>query len=244
VEGLDDPSRLDHLRATIRRKPALRAFYAAAYVRYAQCIARARPGGGLLELGSGGGFARELIPDLITSDIVAYDGVDRIVDATRLPFAEASLSFIGMLNVFHHIPDVAAFLDEARRCLLPGGRVLIVDQHRGILSTPILRYLHHEPFDDRAPDWRFASSGPLSGANGALAWMVFVRDRQRLAHWPDLRVVGYTPHTPLTYFLAGGLKRWTLLPGHTMRLSAALDAALLRVSPELGSFVDVELVRA
>jgi hypothetical protein len=29
-----------------------------------------------------------------------------------------------------------------------------------------------------------------------------------------------------------------------MRLSAALDAALLRVSPDLGSFVDVEIVRA
>lgn len=243
MEGLDDPRRLDELRSTIQSKPALRAFYADAYRRYARCIARAHPGGALLELGSGGGFVREVIPDIITSDVITYEGVDRIVDATRLPFAEASLSFIGMLNVFHHIPNVEAFFDEASRCLLPGGRVLIVDSHRGWLSTPILRHLHHEPYDDATRDWKFTSTGPLSGANGALAWLVFVRDRERLLRWPKLRLVDYAPHTPLQYWLAGGLKRWTLLPARAVPAATSLDELLMRVSARFGSFVDIELVR-
>jgi hypothetical protein len=62
-----------------------------------------------VEPGSGGGFAQRIIPELITTDILSYDGVDRVVDATRMPFQDRSVRFFGMLNIFHHIPDVAAF---------------------------------------------------------------------------------------------------------------------------------------
>jgi hypothetical protein len=72
---------------------------------------------------------------------------------------------------------------------------------------------------------------------------VFCRDRALLeARHPGLRLERYRPHTPLRYFLAGGLKPWSLLPGFAFPLASALDRALVRLSPELGSFVDVELV--
>ena len=78
----------------------------------------------------------------------------------------------------------------------------------------------------------------------ALAWMVFERDRERLAReFPGLELVRYRPHSPLRYFLAGGLKSWSLLPGRAFGAATALDRALTRLSPRFGSFVDVELVR-
>jgi SAM-dependent methyltransferase len=150
-----------------------------------------------------------------------------------------------LLNVFHHLPDVAAFLREAQRALAPGGRVLILDQHRGWISEPILRWAHHEPYEPGARDLAFASTGPLSGADGALAWIVFERDRERLAGVaPELRLERHRPAYPLSYWLAGGLKPWSLLPGPLFGAARAVDAALAAPVPRLGSFVEIDLVRA
>jgi SAM-dependent methyltransferase len=241
---LDDPSRIHELRRIIARKSSLRAFYREVYARYAECLAKCPSDGVALELGSGGGFARDVIPELVTSDTLPYDGVDKLVDATQMPFADASVRAIFMLNVFHHIPDVEAFLREAARVLKPQGRMLIVDQHPGWIGRFVYRYLHHEPFDPKASSWSFDSSGPLSGANGALTWIVFQRDRERLLReHPRLRLERYEPHSPLRYWMAGGLKSWSLLPGWAWGIATAVDRGLVTLTPELGCFVDVEVLR-
>jgi SAM-dependent methyltransferase len=244
LNELDDPRRIEEIRALIRRKGFLRRYYREIYERYKHCLSRAPGSGPAVELGSGGGFVKEVIPEFVTSDTLPYVGVDRIIDATRLPFDDETVRAICMTNVFHHIPDVEAFLREAQRCLVPGGRVLIVDQHPGWISTPIYRSMHHEPFHMDALDWKFDSTGPLSAANGALAWIVFRRDRVRFeSSFPQLELVRYEPHSPVRYWLAGGLKRWSLFPACAFGLATALDRALLAVTPETGSFVDVELLK-
>lgn len=242
--GSDDPGRLYEIRKTIADKYALRRFYEAVYERYQACLDECPHDGLAIELGSGAGFARERIPDLIATDVIEYAGLDRVVDATAMPFGDESLRAIFGLNVFHHIPDPEAFLREAQRCLKVGGRVLLVDQHPGLLGKPILRYVHHEPFDDQVPQWKFESTGPLSDANGALAWIVFRRDAARLAEIvPQLECLGYRPHTPLGYWMAGGLKSWSLVPRWAYSASTALDRLLLSVSKDLGCFVDIQLVK-
>ncbi len=112
MDVLDDPARVSEIRAAIEAKPALQRFYTGVYARYAAALGQSPAGGLAVELGSGGGFAQRIIPELITTDILSYDGVDRVVDATRMPFQDRSVRFFGMLNVFHHIPDVAAFLGK------------------------------------------------------------------------------------------------------------------------------------
>ena len=66
----------------------------------------------VVEIGSGAGFAKSFIPDIITSDILPYDGVDKVVDATKLPLENESVRLLCMLNVFHHIREVEKFLRE------------------------------------------------------------------------------------------------------------------------------------
>jgi len=213
------------------------------YAAYAACIARAPAGGRILEIGSGAGFAADGLPGLIASDILAYAHLDLVLDARRLPFAAGTLRAILMFNAFHHIPDVGALLAECERVLRPGGRVLIVDQHPGVIGGPILRYVHREPFRPEA-GWTFESSGPLAGANGALCWIVFQRDRAIFVQrFPGLTIVRYQPHTPLRYWLSGGLTRWTLLPRMLYGAASAVDRLLAAAWPDTGSFVDVELVR-
>lgn len=244
LDPLDAPERVHEVRRILAKKPALRAFYREVYGRFSACLARCPERGVVLELGSGAGFVRECIPDALTSDVVPYAGLDLVADGTRLPFRDGAVRLICMVNVFHHVPNPAAFLAEAQRCLMPGGRLFMVDQHVGPLSRPVLNYLHHEPFNPRAADWAFPSTGPLSGANGALAWIVFHRDRERLARdFPGLELVRYAPHSPLRYWLTGGLKDWSLLPGWAYGPATALDRTLSALWPALGSFTDVELVR-
>ncbi len=239
---MDDPSEAGRLKTLILEKASLRMFYEEIYAKYAESLGRGERMGAALELGSGMGFVKDVIPGMLTTDVLHYPGLDGVMDATRLPFPDESIGLICMLDVFHHIPDVGAFLAEAERCLHPGGRILIVDQHPGWISRPILEYVHREPFHPGAREWAFESSGPLSGANGALAWIVFRRDLHLFkSRFPRLRLRSYRPHSPLRYWLSGGLKRWSLLPGWAFVLASKVDQLLVGISPEFGSFVDIEI---
>ena len=135
--------------------------------------------------------------------------------------------------------------EEALRCLLPEGKLIVIDQYPGWIGRPIFRHLHHEPFDETREVWAFPSTGPLSGANGALAWMVFYRDRALFERkYPGLLVALRETRTPLRYWLAGGLKRWSLLPLSLFPLATGGDSILLRISPEFGSFLHVDLQKS
>jgi SAM-dependent methyltransferase len=241
---VDDVSNISNIQRKIKTKPALKYFYEACYKKYEECLRLCPDGGVVLEIGSGGGFAKEKIPNLVTSDVIPYPNVDKVVDATQLDFKDDSLSAIFLLNTFHHIPDVEKFLKEADRCLKPGGRILIIDQHIGWISKIILKYFHHEPFDPNTDKWSFNSTGPLSGANGALAWIVFQRDKKRLETLFDrLRMLTYRSHTPLLYWISGGLKSWSLAPKALIPFWLHFEKILLQISEDFGSFTDVELIK-
>jgi hypothetical protein len=44
-------------------------------------------------------------------------------------------------------------------------------------SRLVYTRMHHEPFVPAAAQWEFLTTGPLSGANGALPYILFSRDR-------------------------------------------------------------------
>jgi hypothetical protein len=139
------------------------------------------------------------------------------------------------MNPGGHIPDVAEFLREARRCFVPGGRVFIVDQHLGALSRAIFKHAHHELFDPDALRPSFDGNGPLGGANGALAWIHVQRGRSRTDSKPaDLRIERYRPHTVVRCGLSGGLHRWSLLPDWSGDSCIRLDKASVGASRAFG----------
>lgn len=201
--NLDDPARHAELRPLIQKKASLNRYYLEVYRKYRECLTRCPKEGLILELGSGCGFVKSVIPEAVTSDVIPYPGIDQVIDATKMDLPDASVRLICMWNVLHHIPDPEAFFREANRCLVPGGRVFIVDQYAGWLSSPIYKHFHHEPFDDTTKEWRFASSGPLSGANGALAGIFFAAIEKRLKNFfPDL---WWRPTAPTRPYATGSL---------------------------------------
>jgi hypothetical protein len=96
-------------------------------------------------------------------------------------------------------------------------------------SRLIYTHLHHEPFDPAAKDWTFPETGPLSGANGALPWIVFERDRAKFeSEFQGLEVAEVTPIMPFRYLVSGGVSLRQLMPESCFGLWRAIESSLGR----------------
>jgi SAM-dependent methyltransferase len=210
---LDAPERTLHHRDTILRKPFLRKIYIGWYrqlLKKAGDPEKAK----VLEIGSGGGFIKKMNANIIISDILEGVNCDMTFSAETIPFEDNSLDAILMIDVLHHLPDCRKFFSEAQRVLREGGKIIMIEPANTVFSRFIYSHIHHENFDQDAKDWSFESSGPLSGANGALPWIVFKRDYQIFKeNFPGLRRESIEYHTPFAYIVSGGLSYKSLLPG-------------------------------
>lgn len=237
---LDDPRTTALRRQIIQGKPFLRALYTDFYQEFLAARGRA-PVGPCLEVGSGAGFLKQLMPGVITSDVFLVPGLDLVLDAQQMPFADGSLACLFLLDVLHHVPAPLKFLQEAARCLRPGGRVVMIEPAHTTFSRPIYTRLHYEPFAPHA-GWELTAGGPLSGSNQALAWILFCRDREQvLARVPGLQLSGLRLHTPLAYLLSGGVSLRSLLPGWAFGPVRALERLLAPLHRWLAMFMTVEL---
>ena len=76
---LDDPATTAARREVILAKPLLLRFYRDAY-RFFVETSREAPPGLRLEIGSGAGFLKSVMPDAITSDFLSVPGIDLVAD--------------------------------------------------------------------------------------------------------------------------------------------------------------------
>jgi SAM-dependent methyltransferase len=239
---IDDPRTTAIRRHIVRTKPVLRDVYRDWYVRLVAALPP-RPGA-VLELGAGGGFLDEVLPGVVRSEVFPVPGVDATLDALALPFAAQSLRGIVMTNVLHHLPRPAAFLDEAARCVRAGGVVAMVEPWNTPWSRLVYRHLHHEPFEPESARWEAAGEGPLSRANGALPWILFARDRERLrAEHPQWELRTVEPFMPLRYLASGGVSHRDLVPAFTIPLWRGVESALRPLRAQLAMFATVVLER-
>jgi SAM-dependent methyltransferase len=222
---LDSVSSLEGHYQAIRNKPFLRRLYTDFY----RDLRQALPGGihgPVVEIGAGAGFLRNHLPGLIAGDILPTRFIDVCFDAQRLPFQPNRLKGILMLNVFHHLPSAVTFLSDAARCLMPGGVIAMIEPWMTAGSHWVYRLFHHEATEKGQSGWDFESSGPLSGANQALAWIVFQRDRADFdRRFPTLRIETVRLHTPLRYLASGGLS-------HPFSAPLACYAPMLRLEQQ------------
>jgi SAM-dependent methyltransferase len=238
---VDDPRTTVLRREIIQRKPFLKHVYEDWY----RTIAAALPPGDapVLELGAGGGFMRQRVPRVIASDILQVPAIALVADATRLPFAAGSLRGVVMTNVLHHLPDVRAFFDDAARCVMPGGVLVMIEPWVTAWSSFVYRRWHAEPFDPAA-GWSMARRGPLSGANGALPWILFERDRAAFEReFPAWRVRDVRPQMPFRYLVSGGVSMRALAPAFTYRGWRALEQCLSPLLPRLAMFATIVVTR-
>ena len=240
--GVDDPETTIQRRRIVQEKRFLRRVYLDWY----DAIAKGLPAGPepVLELGAGAGFLQQHIPNVIASDILCLPGIDFVADGSRLPLRSGSLRAIVMTNVLHHIPDVGAFLGESARCVRPGGALVMIEPWVSRWSRLVYGRFHTEPFDPHALDWVLPPGGPLSGANVALPWIVFARDRTTFEQrFPTWRITSIEPMMPFRYLLSGGVSLRSLVPSGTYQWWDSVEQLLSPWMSQWGMFARIVVTR-
>lgn len=236
---IDSPQTSLLRRRIIKEKKFLHKIYKEWYSRIIATLPMGR--GKVLELGSGGGFFREMLPEIVTSEVFLVFGINDVVArGEALPFCDASFRAIVMINVFHHIPDVESFLREAARLLHRGGRLILIEPWNTWWARFVYSYLHHEPINLYASKWTFPRGGPLSAANAALPWIVFNRDRHLLEELTGFQVITTELFMPITYLLSGGVSMRSLCPGCCYSLMRKLESLVPQKWCAMFSFIVCE----
>jgi SAM-dependent methyltransferase len=209
-------------RAIWERKAALRLLYR----DFNRQLIGSCPEGRILDIGGGTAHIKEIRPDIVTTDIMRFPGIDVVADAHRLPFPDRSFSGIVMLDVLHHLERPIAFLNEAARLLNQGGRLAIMEPAMTTLGRWFYHYFHEEPVDMTADPYALVTVSPDRDpfdANQAIPTLLFgdAASRARLEHTiPALRVVDVDWQSLFAYPMSGGFQSWSLIPG------AAVDPVL------------------
>lgn len=141
---------IEQNRQAWQRKPVLQRAYRDFHRRIAAHVDPA-VGGAIVELGSGIGNIRDVIPNCLRTDLFPNPWIDQVENAYDLSFADGVVSHLIMFDVFHHLEHPRTALAECRRVLAPGGRLIIFDPYVSLAGRLVYGPLHHEPIgDDRA----------------------------------------------------------------------------------------------
>jgi SAM-dependent methyltransferase len=100
-----------------------------------------------LDIGASGDDHRDLFPNRTTVNIDAIGKPDVVADAHTLPFANESFEVVVCSEMLEHADNPQQIVDEIRRVLIPGGRV--------VLTTRFAYPVHDAPSDY----WRFTPYG-------------------------------------------------------------------------------------
>jgi len=237
-DHLDSPEATLIHKEMIKSKYFLRKIYEEHYHFFKENI-RNLPQGKIIELGSGGGFIKEIIPEVLTSDTINLPELDYVFSANKFPFESESLSAILMLNVFHHIQSPVDFFKEADRCLISKGRIIMIEPSCTFFSKLVFGNFHHEPMNPKQEDWLLPDGGRMSMANSALPWIVFDRDRARFEReFQKLKILLFRNFLPFRYILSGGLSRKQMVPSWMYYLIKLFEEKIFPFNLFFGMFFE------
>jgi hypothetical protein len=236
VAKIDTEERIEAHARILARKPLLRDVFIDLHKNMRKLDERhfGTTPGLRIEVGAGVSPMRNSYPDVLATDVVSGPGLDRVLDAQAMDLPKEGVRAIYGQNTFHHLPEPCRFFNELMRVLHPGGGAILIEPFHGPFASVLYpRLFRSEGFDKGAPTWETAMDGPMSGANQALSYIVFRRDRALFqTKFPKLRIVQEQPLTSaVRYLCSGGLNFRQLVPNWSARALRGIEFAL---SPAVG----------
>lgn len=218
LEGVDVNSveLLEVQREILATKPLMREVFLEIYQTIRKADEELLSGDGArIELGAGATFLNSIHSDVISTDLKFSPYLQMAASATELPLRAGSVRALYMINCFHHIPDPRRLFRELARTLAPGGGCVIVEPYYSALAGAFYRRVFDtETFDPGQREWTTPDAEVMKGANQALSYLVFKRDREIfLREFPELRIVREEPlRCWVRYLVSGGLNFRQLVP--------------------------------
>ncbi len=202
------------------------------YRDYHRRLLESCPQGAVLDIGGGTAHVKDSRPDIVSTDILSFPGMDVVADAHRLPFPGTHFSGVVMLDVLHHLERPIEFLNEASRVLKPGGRLAMIEPAMTTLARRFYENFHEEPVDMAADPFAPVVTNPDRDpfdANQAIPSLLFAtpaaRNRMEAAI-PTLRVKRVEWLSLFAYPLSGGFQPWSLMPAALVRPMLAFEGAI------------------
>jgi SAM-dependent methyltransferase len=230
--NVDSPQLIEVHRQILQEKPIMRGVFEDFYALCLDATERNFCEDGVeVEIGAGISLFKQVHPGIVVTDIKPSAHVDRVLDAQNMALEDSSVRAIYGLNCFHHLPAPRLFFAELLRVLKPQGGCVLIEPYYSAASKVLYPKLHAtESYDMAQPAWESTvdSGGPMTGANQALSYIVFTRDRDQFEdEFPGLRIVETRPvGNYLRYLLSGGLNFKPLVPNFASGGVKVLEAAL------------------
>jgi SAM-dependent methyltransferase len=196
-------------------KPILRSAYVDMY-RLAAKQLSGLPDPKIVELGSGMGHIREVIPNCVTTELFPFPWIDQIENAYKLSFPDETVSDLISTDVFHHLKYPGTALNELNRVLRTGGRVILLEPCMSLLGLLVYGVFHVEPIAvTKKIEW-FATNGwspenmDYYAAQGN-ATRIFVgkKYQPQLTAWKSVKTIRLSA---LAYAASGGYSGPQLYP--------------------------------
>ena len=197
------------------RKPLLQRTYRKMYGEIAAQLAGGAEGI-TLELGSGIGHSKDIIPHCITSDTFVAPWLDRVESAYHISYGNGAVSNLILFDVWHHLEYPMGALAEFARVLRPGGRIILLEPAVGLLGVLVYGLFHREPLALLKPismglPKPAEVSSPAPYAAVANCWRMFRRP-DFLAGSTDWKILKVRRFSALAYLGSGGYSGPQLLP--------------------------------
>ena len=212
------------------KKPLLRQIYRGFHQQIAAHLS-GLPASRVVELGSGIGNIKEVIPHCLRTDLFINPWLDVAQNAYALPFAADSVSDLVLFDVFHHLRYPGTALAEFGRVLRSGGRVLVFDPYAlSLLGLATFGLLHHEPValgDEitwfSPPNWLVTESDYYAAQGNAGRVFTDKKFQPLLDGW---NVVTVKRFAAFSYVTTGGYSKPQLYPDSWYPLMQKVDGVL------------------
>ena len=196
-------------------KPLLQKLYYDFYQLIASYLQNSSKGL-IVELGSGIGAIKHIIPRCICTEMFDSEHIDKIENTYNLSFKDEEISNLIMFDVFHHIRYPGVALKECNRVLCKNGRLIIFEPYLSVLGWLVYGVFHDEPIaynktvEWDMPDGFIADADNYYAGQGNAMRVFGTNDyTHQLKQW---NVVVYKRLAAISYVTSGGFTKPQLYP--------------------------------